>query len=690
MADWTFGRIVVFKQNGEGEYDRGTDFAVANGQFGFAVTDLDFDIDGSLLISVGGRGTQGGVYRISFDGSLKGDKAIDDSKAWSETKRFISKAKAQKVSTAEIAAALKSSDARRRECAVEAMLVDSSKWTADESELVEALAIAGRKSRSGKSLFRRLLPLLTDDSQETLLATGRFSRFYAVRDKVDYEMLDEVFPLLASGLNWVRLGQLALGGCGAKGEQAIFAGYSARYQVELSNSDRQRYSKLLADALQSDLNQEAKEEVGRLAAMMGVVGSGRLQTVMSEQLKNEANVTQDIHWLICLNQIRKHREGEGASVPAPVESRIAEALVGIGEKLERDNLNIDRNFYPRLKTLASSLFKHSDPSLVDQVVKRMKGAESDVFLFESLPRSPDTIRQIALGKFAEAIKASPATATSAQLNVLANDSSGKYLPLIRSLSDRVEFYGLVIKAIMADPTPEDRKLLTTGLGLAELGTIKNAAIGLRRIFDKPRPDELAASVATARRLGWDKPSISVRDQLMMLAAKHAPEVAQKIGYQTKKQNLNQSEAMDRWEEWISTNHPDQYKAVSGNNGGVDWKTTKERMDSIAWDSGDATRGSQLYKSLQCATCHDGGARLGPKLEGPSVSRATIFSNQFFFPIRRFHSGTERLWFKPSTVICTEAVRFTIRRTELRCNRSTGQPFGSISKTSRIACVLPNR
>jgi len=66
VADWTFGKIRVLKRDAKtGEYDRGNDFAVAEGQFGFAVTDLAVAKDGSLLFSVGGRGLSGAVYRIS-------------------------------------------------------------------------------------------------------------------------------------------------------------------------------------------------------------------------------------------------------------------------------------------------------------------------------------------------------------------------------------------------------------------------------------------------------------------------------------------------------------------------------------------------------------------------------------------------------------------------------------------------
>ena len=374
----------------------------------------------------------------------------------------------------------------------------------------------------------------------------------------------------------------------------------------------------------------AKQEIGRLAAMLGA-GSLRLRVLIGNQLlAAENSVLQDIHWLSCysqtLKQLGREQSTGSARVEAQLESKLVDVLMGITGKIEREDLNIDRNFYPRLKTLATSLFKNSSPSLAEQVASRISGAESDVFLLESFPLSATSARKKAIKRFADRIRNSPELATSAQVKVLVNDPSGKYLPLVRKLADRPEIQGLAIKAILKSPTAGDGKLLTAGLDSTELSTVKNAAIGLRRIFNRPRPQELATAIAAARRLGWDNPSVSVRDQLMMLAAIHQHEAFGEIGYQFKKPGLNQSEAMDRWEKWISANHPAEYKAAFARNRPADWAKTKKRIEMITWDKGDADRGSELYKSLQCAACHDGGSRLGPSLEGISkrFSRDDIF------------------------------------------------------------------
>jgi len=70
VLDWTFGRVIAVTQTlnerNESEYKNEL-FVTGKGTHGFAPTDCCVGIDGSLYISVGGRATQGSVYRIRYD-----------------------------------------------------------------------------------------------------------------------------------------------------------------------------------------------------------------------------------------------------------------------------------------------------------------------------------------------------------------------------------------------------------------------------------------------------------------------------------------------------------------------------------------------------------------------------------------------------------------------------------------------
>ena len=66
VLDWTYGRVhaLTLKQAGETWTAEPETFMTAVGHYGFAPTDAEVGPDGSLYVSVGGRGTRGGVYRI--------------------------------------------------------------------------------------------------------------------------------------------------------------------------------------------------------------------------------------------------------------------------------------------------------------------------------------------------------------------------------------------------------------------------------------------------------------------------------------------------------------------------------------------------------------------------------------------------------------------------------------------------
>ncbi len=72
VLDWTFGRVLALPLRSQGatwKTPAPVSFMSAIGQFGFAPTDVEVAPDGSLFVSVGGRGTRGSVYRISYTGN---------------------------------------------------------------------------------------------------------------------------------------------------------------------------------------------------------------------------------------------------------------------------------------------------------------------------------------------------------------------------------------------------------------------------------------------------------------------------------------------------------------------------------------------------------------------------------------------------------------------------------------------
>jgi putative heme-binding domain-containing protein len=66
VLDWTYGRVMAIplQQAGSTWTGKPIAFMTGVGQFGFAPTDVEVGSDGSLFVSVGGRGTRGGVFRV--------------------------------------------------------------------------------------------------------------------------------------------------------------------------------------------------------------------------------------------------------------------------------------------------------------------------------------------------------------------------------------------------------------------------------------------------------------------------------------------------------------------------------------------------------------------------------------------------------------------------------------------------
>ena len=80
VLDWTYGRVMALPLTPDGSIYKSEPepFITAIGQHGFAPTDAAVAPDGSLYISVGGRGTRGGVYRIRYKDPQLPATASDD------------------------------------------------------------------------------------------------------------------------------------------------------------------------------------------------------------------------------------------------------------------------------------------------------------------------------------------------------------------------------------------------------------------------------------------------------------------------------------------------------------------------------------------------------------------------------------------------------------------------------------
>jgi len=72
VLDWTFGRVLhvpLVSRGATFAEQSAQEFLKPEGERGFAPTDADVGLDGSLYVTVGGRGTRGTVYRVTWTGT---------------------------------------------------------------------------------------------------------------------------------------------------------------------------------------------------------------------------------------------------------------------------------------------------------------------------------------------------------------------------------------------------------------------------------------------------------------------------------------------------------------------------------------------------------------------------------------------------------------------------------------------
>lgn len=618
VADWTFGRVLVSPIGARrGTRDSFRDFAVAKGQTGFAVTDLDLDSSGDLLISVGGRGTEGGVYRVAplhrTTSIFRGDPA--EQRLASIPREVL------------LSMWMKS---EMDYCPFEVLLRSLAGWSEAnlrnqfDKQQIQRLSDHLNKSILGMDASNAALwmRIFSEWSEETipLVETWPVSIKLACRvsrqdvsGKKQVQILADIVEALEQEkdpLFLIRLGQLVFGGCGGDNAKAMFAGYTPRSPLQIDGVGGHEIANQLGALLELyrvvDLADQEfiNVEIGRLAALVGVGTRDLFAQISVELIQPNISVENRIHWMNCVAILANKDDGSTS------EDRlvIARSLAGITEQVRIQKLATDRNFEPRLKTLYRKLRKAWGEGFELELASQLTGVGEQLFFVSDFgPKA----KQAVVAKVLSWVKSNPQEVVSSHLKLLGSDHSADCFSVIRGFSNRRDLRPVVISNLIGSPQISDRDLFIAGLSSAELLTVKNSAIGLRRIQEPVGAGAMLAALRTLQRMTWDKSTVSVRDQLMMFLES---ETRQDFGYRPKASGTPQEAVLVNASNWIQTHYPNEFaeyqnKYEPGKRGLVD------RLASVDWNQGDSTRGAKVYQALQCARCHDAGSRLGPRLEG---------------------------------------------------------------------------
>ena len=506
VADWTFGRIVAFKRDLKTRtYDRGSDFAVSQGQFGFAVTDLVVAPDGSLLVSVGGRGTEGGVYRISNRSTPPPDLPMGAIESFT-----------QKVD--ERVLPVRASTGHKWEVADYVSVRTSLKSQIKELQIAALETLVGRRDYlefvSGptellfSAISQNLFPLETTQSRLVFNIIKGWPDDWAIpfaeniRFESEANLLvrlcglrqpSERAALLLDCLSLLqdisvkpevvlRLAQLTMDGCGP-GENVppVFHGCTPRQHLEFTAKQRENVVeqiKILYALFQTDT--ASRRELLRIMAMVG----DQLPPDLEFDPPQVEDVSDEIHWLICAANMQ-------ARFP---RAAIVRSLLELNVKVEKQNRQTDLNWTRRLQELAKRLIESYGIS-GDLVESEEFGRPEHAFLHETLA---DEWKSASKVKFENAIAKDPAAATVEQFRIVTSQPDGLNRELIGRCAAQPNLRDEAILTLAAQPSLEEVALYRQGLASYNVNVVKRSAIALRKVLTVPDPDAQVATLLAVR------------------------------------------------------------------------------------------------------------------------------------------------------------------------------------------------
>lgn len=655
LGDWTFGRVLVCRRVWKtGEYLPPEEFLLPKDSFGFPVTDLAVARDGGLLISVGGRGTEGGVWRVKSTTRKETEEALGQY-VWERRRAFHQ----DLVIDEAIERASKILDQRDKAMQVDALavlLVHAESLAVDRfgSEVSAVLLKASRANnpqvvaatlRFVNTLCQhdeRWEPLLisrcksptTNARLFTLAKIASETSEAARRDLFDFLLSPTTFgknvdneSTFPDDIAW-RLAQMLLDGVGDT--DGFFSSMTANRRIKRSEVQARASYGIVFNAIESTDSPTAMLELARLMAMeelpadfagrlcfenshseprgpmmmdFGSKGTQSLRHYIDDGGEPveliQMTSSNDLHWLMCLIQLESTEDVEFLD-------RLAKVLLYFEKRFRMSELRTDSHFRPMLDELASRAFEKY-PKLSERFLDHKNfGASHHSYLFskftdEDLPRLQKKVMTW--------VHNHPRRATNDHVQVLASKPTTETVNLLRELSGDRSLRGRITLALARCGDASDQPLFADGLRSLDPKVQKESAIALRKFVPDVSADTVAIALWAAMRLGNEKQDVSIRDQLVLLLRKHA---GQNFGYELKRPDLRQDDVLLRWRVFLIEQQPELADVLKPAESGQQQIARLEKLD---WDSGEPERGKLVYEKLQCAACHGSGRALGPRLEG---------------------------------------------------------------------------
>ncbi len=608
LADWTFGRIhyVPLKASGSSYEGKPEVFAEAIGTSGFAPTALAVHPKtGELFVSIGGRGTRGGVYRIAFDKGDANPKPLPMAKRSLDHDKDTAKqwlADCQKPWT--FTKWPTNAEQRAQRHALELMLrhrermgwaqpiLDVVKFslTVPDSLVSAAAARAagglvvpvGEIPRNGPPTGAQLVVALQVAGNEPEWALQAALGVLNDRHATKRELLTAF-----------RIVHLAYGDLTAKGAVGtVFEGYTLRYWIHPLRAAQLRES-LVALGRRADGPANEREVVRELARLFGILGGDydtpvRLTTFM--QIDAATAQADDLHFLIALAGTTS------AKFPAATEG-LANALFALPQKVKAQGVVLDRHWPLRFEELLAQFGKNW-PDLGAEVFAHTDFGRVEHVAFIKPLKIP---RDKAARTFLAVAATSPNFTWTPELVELLGDLPQDVLrPVLNRLWKQPALQEAVIGVVIKSPTHNegDEEKLLVGLGSFDSEIVRRAALALGTIPTTNANRQVGLAVTALRRSAPEEKA--TRAALVSLL-------------QTRTGVKLEGDAK-AWTEWLTKNQRDALPWLK-NTDSFDALAWQNRAAGINWAKGDAGRGKIAFTKATCAACHDSGGAIGPSLLG---------------------------------------------------------------------------
>lgn len=600
IADWTFGKVhfVPLTPKGASYTGKPEVFLEPTGTSGFAPTAVEVHPKtGELFVSIGGRGTRGGVYRIAADKPTADAKPIPMAKRtvdFFENNNWLESAKTgdarvrrealelvarwwDKLPSAQIATALRANLAHEDRLVRRAAGNVTARWFGDLGKL--------------DSLQSRITVALANARKDQRAAL-----------EVGLEALGAKNATETEKLEGVRLLQLAYGDLTApKSVGTAFEGYTLREPPTESGAQslvrglslhlKKRYEPEESQKPLSDFDRELM----RLLAAIDAPKDSAFFTVSvwfescAMRTYETKDVRADVHWLACVARLPAEHVRD-------MDGNVLALLRALEAKREKQQLGADRFWPIRLDEIAPALVR-GNRFVADGLARSAAWDDRQIWLAKHIKEKPEAVGRKFLTVATNSADAPRVAELFPYLGALPRDEWANALGV---LWDRPQHRDALVRVIAKNAIPADVPRFTEALSSLDAGTVRAAAGALAKLDAKGSVNLYASAIRALRRFSDAKGDAAVRGDLVTLLQKASGE---KIGADER-----------AWSAWATKAHPEAAKALAAADG-FDAAAWAKRVSAIDFAKGDAARGRAAFTKATCAACHDGGGAVGPSLAG---------------------------------------------------------------------------